>query len=391
MGVRSVVGTVDLPTGTAEMKDAAREFVDKYVLPREVDIGLTGEVPDELTATLRELGYYGLTVPEKYGGLELDHLSYCAVLEELARSPKPVWNLVGVTNGVASRLLVAAGSEEQKQAYLPRLAAGTLVPSITVTEPEAGSDVQSLRTSAHRVDGGWVINGTKHFITFGGIADCLFVLAKTPPTDDEGKRRFSLFLVEKGNPGYSVARYQQTMAGPPDEQAELVFQDCFVPHDQVLGEAGRGLQAVFATFAEERISMAITSLGAARRALELATSYARDRHAFGQAIGGFQAVQTLLADSATELSAACSLTYDLARRLSERKVEPHEAAVVKLYCAEMAGRVADRCLQVFGGAGFMAESPISRIYRDVRVLRLSGGTSEIQRNLIARALLKEDV
>ena len=390
MGVRSVVSTVALPAEAKEMKAAAEEFVDKRILPHEVQIGLTGKVPEEVIKTLKELGYYGLTIPGEYGGLGLDYLSYCAVLEELARAPKPVWNLVNVTNGVASRLLARVGSDEQKQAYLPGVAAGDLVPSITVTEPDAGSDVQALRTSARRVDGGWLISGTKHYITFGGIADCLFVLAKTPTAADGGKKRFTLFLVDKGNPGYKVARYQETLAGPPHEQAELVFDDCFVADDRVLGGEGGGLRAVFSTFAEERISMSICGLGTAQRALELATGYARDRHAFGQAIGEFQAIQILLADSATELAAARSLTYDLALRLADRKVEPHEAAMVKLFCGEMAGRVADRCLQVFGGAGFMAESPISRIYRDVRVLRISGGTSEIQRNLIARALLKED-
>jgi alkylation response protein AidB-like acyl-CoA dehydrogenase len=199
-----------------------------------------------------------------------------------------------------------------------------------------------------------------------------------------------LFLVERSNPGFHVARVQQTLAGPPHEQAELVFNDCFVADDSILGGEGGGLRAVLSTFAEERISMAICGLGAARRALDLAVDYARSRTAFGQAIGEFQAIQILLADSATELAAARALTYDLVRQLGERTVEPHEAAMVKLYAAEMAGRVADRCLQVFGGAGFMAETPISRIYRDVRVLRISGGTSEIQRNLVARALLKED-
>jgi len=372
-----------------EMKQAAREFVDQRILPHEVEIGETGEVPESVIKSLRETGYYGLTIAEEYGGLGLGHLAYCAVLEELARAPKPVWNLVNVTNGVAARLLANVGTEEQKQRYLPGFASGELVPSITVSEPEAGSDVQGIRTTAQRTDGGWLINGTKHFITFGDKSDCLFVLAKTPPAES-GKRRFTLFLVERSNLGFYVARLQQTMAGPPHEQAELVFNDCFVADDMVLGGEGGGLAAVFSTFAEERISMSICCLGAGQRALELAVHHARARTAFGQSIGDFQAIQILLADSATELSAARSLTYDLARQLSDRKVMPHEAAMVKLYAGEMVGRVADRCLQVFGGMGFMAEAPISRIYRDVRVFRISGGTSEIQRNLVAAALLKDD-
>ncbi|GAA4546358.1 acyl-CoA dehydrogenase family protein [Pseudonocardia xishanensis] len=390
MGVRDVVDLTTLPEDAREMKRAAQALVDRRILPYEVEIGLTGEVPDEIVKTLKETGYYGLTVPEEYGGLGVDHLTYCAVLEELARAPKPVWNVVNVANGVASRLLARKGTAEQRATFLPRLAAGELCPSITVTEPEAGSDVQGLRTTARRVDGGWVLDGTKHYITFGGQADVLFVLARTPSEDQGDRKRFTLFLVERGNPGYRVARYQQTMAGPPHEQTELVFTDCFVADDRVLGGVGKGLATVLSTFAEERISMSVTALGAAQRALELATAYARDRTAFGSRIGDFQGVLFPLADSATELAAARALTYDLARRLSDRVVQPHEAAVVKLFAAEMAGRVADRCVQVFGGAGFMAESPVSRIYRDVRVLRLSGGTSEIQRTLIGRALLKED-
>lgn len=384
-----MLGEVALGDDELQMKQVARQFVDREVLQHESRIGVTGEVPDRIAKTLRDMGYYGMTIPTEYGGLGLGHLAYCAVLEELSRAPKPVWNLVNVTNGVASRLLARFGSEAQKQKYLPGIASGDLIPSITVTEPEAGSDVQGLLTTAVPVDGGWSINGVKHYITFGGMADCLFLLAKTPKDDATGKQRFTLFLVDKGNPGYKVASYQQTMAGPPHEQAELLFSDCFVPDDQVLGGVGGGLRAVFSTFAEERISMSIGALGTARRALELATAQARTRRAFGQAIGEFQAIQALLADSVTELAAARALTFELAHRLTDRTVQPHEAAIVKLYCAEMAGRVADRCLQVFGGTGFMAESPISRIYRDVRVLRLSGGTSEIQRNLIAAALLKE--
>jgi alkylation response protein AidB-like acyl-CoA dehydrogenase len=390
VGVRNVIGSATLPADVVEMKDAARAFVDRRVLPHESEISLTGEVPDEVVKSLHELGYHGLTIRQEYGGLGLDHLAYCAVLEELARSPKPVWNIVSVANGVAARLIERHGTLEQKERFLPGLATGAVTPSITVTEPDAGSDVQGIRTTARRTDGGWLISGTKHYITFGALADCLFVLAKTPTSGGREGKAFTLFLVERGNPGYSVARLQATMAGPPDEQAELVFDDCFVADDRVLGGEGNGLRTVFSTFAEERISMSICALGSAQRAIELAVDYARQRHAFGQPIGEFQAIQHMLADSATELSAARSLTYDMARRLGDRRVEPHEAAMVKLFAAEMAGRVADRCLQVFGGAGFMAESTVSRIYRDVRVLRIAGGTSEIQRNLIARALLKED-
>jgi acyl-CoA dehydrogenase len=377
-----------LPEDIRELKATARQFVDRYVMADEAQISRHALVPSEITDRLRQAGYYGLTIPEEYGGLGVSHLAYCAVLEELSRAPKPVWLPISIANGVASRLLEVAGSEEQKKRYLPGIAAGEQVAAIAVTEPEAGSDVQGLKTRAVRDNAGWRLQGTKHYITLGAHADVLFVLARTDDGRDE-TRSFTVFLIEKGTPGFSVAGMQETLSGPMAEQAELLFDDCLVHDEQVLGEVGGGLKAIFKTFAEERISMAITALGTAHRAIELAADYATKRTAFGNVIGDYQAIQIQLADSVTELAAAQSMTYALASQLDLRRVTPAEAAMVKLYASEMVGRVADRALQIFGGYGYMAEAPISRIYRDVRIMRISGGTSEIQRNVIAKALLQE--
>ncbi|MCX2931801.1 acyl-CoA dehydrogenase family protein [Mycobacterium sp. CVI_P3] len=377
-----------LPEDIATLKSAAREFVDRYVLPHEAQISRTCVMPDETAERLRQAGYFGLTIAEEYGGLGVSHLAYCAVLEELSRAPKSVWLPISIANGVASQLLEIAGSDEQRKRYLPGIAAGELVAAIAVTEPEAGSDVQGLKTRAVRADGGWRLQGSKHYITLGARADVLFVLARTEG-DNSGARSFTVFLVEKDTPGFSIAGMQETMSGPVAEQAELLFEDCFVGEEYVLGEVGEGLKAIFKTFAEERISMAITALGTARRAIELAAEYATQRTAFGSPIGDYQAIQIQLADSVTELAAAQSMTYALASQLESRRVTAAEAAMVKLYASEMVGRVADRALQIFGGYGYMAEAPISRIYRDVRIMRISGGTSEIQRNVIAKALLRE--
>lgn len=382
------MAAIVLPADIVDLKDAAAEFVDRNVLPDESQICVTGEVPPKVRDALRELGYFGLTIPTEFGGSGLSHLAYCAVLEELARAPKPVWLPVSVANGVASRMLDLCATEDQKLRYLPGIAAGELVPAITVTEPDAGSDVQGLKTRARPADGGWLLSGTKHYITQGARADCLFVLARSDVAGSDS-RGFTLFLVDKGSPGLQVARLQETLAGPPHEQAELVFDDCFVPDANVLGRVGHGLRPVFQTFAEERISMAVTALGAARRALDLAVGYARERHAFGSPIGDFQAVQIQIADSVTELAAARAMTYELVRGLEHQAVDAAESAMVKLFASEMAGRVADRAVQIFGGAGYMAESPVSRLYKDVRVLRISGGTSEILRTVIAKAALKE--
>jgi acyl-CoA dehydrogenase len=386
--VKGIWAGAPLPEDIAELKAAARQFVDRHVMAYEGQISRDCLVPDEITDRLRQAGYYGLTISEEYGGSGVSHLAYCAVLEELSRAPKPVWLPISIANGVASRLLEVAGDEEQKKRYLPGIAAGEVVAAIAVTEPEAGSDVQGLKTKAVRAEGGWRLQGTKHYITLGSRADVLFVLARTDDGRD-GSRSFTAFLVEKGTPGFSVAGMQETLSGPVAEQAELLFDDCFVDDAQVLGEVGGGLKAIFKTFAEERISMSITALGTAQRAIELAAEYAAQRRAFGSVIGEYQAIQILLADSVTELAAAQSMTYALAAQLESRRVTPAEAAMVKLFASEMVGRVADRALQIFGGYGYMAEAPISRIYRDVRIMRISGGTSEIQRSVIAKALLQE--
>lgn len=388
MSLNLLTAGVRLPDDLMELKRAAAAFVDRSILPHEAEISQSGQLPDEISAALRELGYFGLTIPEAYGGLGLSPLGYCAILEELARAPKVVWLPISVANGVAARILELSGSEEQRTRFLPGIAQGRLVPAIVVTEPDAGSDVQGLKTKARRIEGGWSLTGTKHYITQGAKADCLFVLARTA-NGESGSKAFSMFVVEKGTPGLSVARLQETMAGEPSEQAELVFEDCIVPDSALLGGEGDGLKSVLMTFAEERISMAITALGTARRAIELATEYARIRTAFGSVIGDYQAIQIQLADSATELVAARSMTYALAEQLSERRVARAEAAMVKLFASEMAGRVADRAVQIFGGFGYMAEAPISKIYRDVRIMRISGGTSEILRNVIAQTLLNE--
>jgi acyl-CoA dehydrogenase len=383
-----VTSRIEFPEEIQELKDATATFVDRRVLPREVEIYNTGEVPEDIQQEMRDLGYFGLTIAPEYGGSGLSHLAFCAVHEELARAPKPLWNQLNLANGVAAQLIGLFASEEQKQRWLPGIAAGLIKPAIAVTEPEAGSDVQNLKTRAEKTATGWRINGNKHYITFGARADILFLLARTAGKE-EGSRGFSLFLVEKGTPGLKVARMQENMGGRPIEQTELLIDDMDLPPESLIGGEGKGLKSVFATFAEERITMATTALGTAQRAIELGVEYAKTRVAFGSAIAEYQAIQHPLADSATELFAARAMTFELARQLDGRAVTPAEAAMVKLFAAEMAGRVVDRVLQIFGGAGYMAESPICQMYRDVRVLRISGGTSEVQRNLISRYLLAQ--
>lgn len=377
---------LDFPEDVLDLKNATADFINRRVLPHEAEISASGELPPALQQELKESGYFGLTIPTEYGGAGLSHLAFYAVHEELTRAPKPLWLQLNNANGIAARFLEFGNSEELRQKYLPGIATGNVLPAIAVTEPEAGSDVQGLKARAVQTPSGWRINGTKHYITFGGRADILFLLARTAGRD-AGSKAFTLFLVEKGTPGLKVARLQETMGGRPLEQAELTLDELELPDTAVIGEVGGGLKLVFKTFAEERLTMATTALGTAQRAIELGVEYAKTRKAFGSSISEYQAIQHSLADSATELFAARSMTFALARQLGDRAVAPYEAAMVKLYASEMAGRVVDRVLQIFGGAGYMAETPICQMYRDVRVLRLAGGTSEIQRNMIARHLL----
>lgn len=381
-----ITSTIDFPDDIQDLKSATADFINRRVLPCEAEIYAAGELPTDLQRELGELGYFGLTIPTEYGGSGLSHLGFYAIHEELTRAPKPLWNQLNNANGVAARLLQFGASEEQKLAYLPGIANGTLLPAIAVTEPEAGSDVQGLKTRAERTASGWKINGNKHYITFGARAHILFLLARTAGKE-AGSKAFTLFLVNQGAPGLKIARTQETMGGKPVEQVELLLEDLEVPDENVIGGVGNGLRTVLKTFAEERLTMATTALGTAQRAIEMGVDYAKTRKTFGNFLGEYQAIQHPLADSATELFAARAMTFELARQLDHRAVAPHEAAMVKVFAAEMAGRVVDRVLQIFGGAGYMAESPICQMYRDVRVLRISGGTSEIQRNLIARNLL----
>jgi len=376
-----------LPDEVRALKNAAAAFVERRILPHEVEIYRTGSVPEAIEQEMRDLGYYGLTTDAEYGGSGLSQLGFIAVHEELCRAPKPVWKQVNVGSGFAARVLKLFGTEQQRKKYLPGIAGGTIQPAIAVTEPEAGSDVQGLKTRAERIRHGWVLNGGKHYITYGARADLLFVLARSGSAAEKSKA-FSVFLVEKGAPGLKVARLQETMGGRPLDQAELLFEDCEVAEDALLGDEGRGLKYILSMFAEERVTMGVSCLGTARRAIELAIGHAHTRKTFGSHLSEYQALQHMLANCAIEYTAARTMTYELARQIDQRSATPAEAAMVKVFCAEMVNRVVDTAVQIFGGAGYMAESPICQMYRDVRVLRIAGGASEIQRNLIAKELLR---
>lgn len=369
------------------LKQATRRFVERELLPFEGDpVALRAPNP-AILARLGELGYYGLTIPEQFGGQGLDALGYVLVMEELARAPKPLIQEVILNNGIAMLPILVDGTDEQRQSYLPRLATGEIYGAFALTEPGAGSDAAGISTFAERDGDDWIINGMKHFITLGHKSAYVCVFARTDKTAsvDDG---ITGFIVERGTPGFEVSRMQETMAGEPTVQAELTFSDCRVPADNVIGTVGHGFRTVRKTLTLGRLQMAAFSLGSAQRLLELSLDYAQLRSQFNKPLSAFQATRFKLADMATELHAARWLTYQAAWLYDSQESAHLEAAMAKLYATEMLGRVADMAVQIHGGMGYMADLPVERMFREARLLRIVEGTSEIQRLIISSELLR---
>jgi acyl-CoA dehydrogenase len=342
---------------------------------------------------MRELGLFGLSIPEAYGGLGLNTLGECLVYEELSKTNACFRTRIATNNGIGSHGLVLDGTEEQRQRYLPRLASGEWTACFALSEPEAGSDAANIQTAAELRGDHWVLNGTKYFVTNGDVADVATVLALT----DRAKRArggITAFVVERTFPGYTVGTVEKKMGLHGTHTCELIFDDCRVPRQNVVGGdamVGQGFKTAMRVLDKGRLAQGAVALGAAERLLELSVEHARQRVQFGRPIAEFQAIQFMLADMATEIYAGRQMLYHAAG-LRDRlgKTVTREASMVKLFCSEMAGRVADMALQIHGGMGYMQDLPVERFYRDLRLTRIFEGTSEIQRLIIARELLKED-
>jgi acyl-CoA dehydrogenase len=376
-----------LPADIEALRLAVRDFVDRQVLPREADIARDDAVPAPVLQAAAALGLFGMTIPEAFGGTALPALARCAVMAELGRTGLgSICSIVGVHTGIGTIGLVRLGTPDQQARYLPDLAAGRRLAAYAITEPDTGSDVAGVTTRAERRGDRWILNGRKHFITSGDIAGVITVIARTGPA---GARRghLSAFIVEPAFPGFSVARVQETMGLRGSHVAELVFEDCAVPAGNLLGAEGDGLAGTLATLAEGRIGIAARCVGVMSRLVDLSVAYARQRRQFGKPIGDFQAVQHMLADMVVDLDAARLMTWDGAWRLDQGLDVRGQSSRVKLFASEALGRVADRAVQVHGGYGYVGEFPIERLYRDARIARIYEGTSEIQRNVIARHLL----
>jgi len=378
------------PSTLEQLQTTVRRFVRERLVPLEAQVAREDRIPAEVVQEMRELGLFGLTVPEAYGGLGLNTEEECQVVMELGWTSPAFRSVIGTNNGIGSQGLVMDGTDAQKEYWLPRMASGEVIGSFALTEPDAGSDAGSVRTRADRQGDGFVINGRKRYITNAPHAQLFTVFARTDQ-DALGSRGVSAFLVPADSKGLSLGKADKKMGQQGAHVCDVVFEDVFVPADALLGGEGalhKGFLTAMKTLDRGRLHISALAVGCAQRLIEEATRYAAERQQFGQAIGEFQLVQAMLADSATEAYAARTMVLDAARRRDEGTDNEALASRSKLFATEMVGRVADRAVQIFGGAGYMEEYGIERFYRDVRLFRLYEGTSQIQQLIIAKALLK---
>jgi acyl-CoA dehydrogenase len=369
--------------------DNVRRFVRERLVPNERRVADGDEIPPAIVDEMRALGLFGLSLPEAYGGLGLTMEEEVLVAFELARTSPAFRSLIGTNNGIGSQGIVLDGTQAQKERWLPRLASGELIGAFALTEPEAGSDAASLATTAIRDGDSYVLNGTKRFITNAPEAGLFTVMARTDPSI-AGAGGISAFAVERGTPGLSIGRHDVKMGQRGAHTADVIFEDCRVPADNLIGgREGVGFKTAMRVLDKGRLHIAAVCTGAAERMLDDALRYAVERRQFGKPIADFQLVQAMLADSRTEIYAARSMVLDAARRRDEGEDVSTEASCCKLFASEMCGRVADRAVQVHGGAGYIADYGIERFYRDVRLFRIYEGTSQIQQILIARAMIRD--
>ncbi|WOP16814.1 acyl-CoA dehydrogenase family protein [Ottowia sp. SB7-C50] len=369
--------------------DSVRRFVRERLVPAENEVAETDEIPADIVQDMRELGLFGMTIPERFGGLELTMEEECRVLLELCQTSPAFRSVIGTTVGIGSQGILMDGTPEQQAEWLPRLATGDVIASFALTEPEAGSDAASLRTTAILQGDHYVVNGTKRFITNAPHAGIFTLMARTNP-QDKGAGGVSSFIVDAKSPGISFGPYDRKMGQRGAHTCDVIFENVRVPAANLIGlQEGRGFKTAMKVLEKGRIHIAAVAVGVAQRILRDALAYSLERKQFGQPICEFQLVQAMLADSQAELYAAECMTLDAARRRDEGRNVATEASCAKMFATEMYGRVADRAVQILGGAGYMADYGIERFYRDVRLFRLYEGTTQIQQIIIARNMVRE--
>ena len=378
---------IELTPELEELRAEVRRFTDRELEPLARLIDSTGEIPQQAWDVMREAGYLGMRLPEEYGGTSASLSQMCIVLEEFSRSHRVLTGLIDATSGLTPSAFVRHGSPAQREKYVRKLATGEMRAAFALTEPGAGSDSAAISTRAEKVDGGWKINGRKHFISGGHVADVLMVMTVTD-VQKRARGGITALLVEKGAPGFTVTRVDTTIGSEAWKLAELTFDDCFVPDTAVMGRVGEGFRIAMESLTDGRMAVACCCIGAADRLLELMTAHAKERVTFGQPLAERQAIQWMLADTAVDIATARTLAYETLRQIEAGLTVGSAPSMCKLYCSEMVGRVTDRAVQVFGGQGLIRGFPIERFYRDVRHYRIGEGTSEVHRMIIARDLLR---
>lgn len=369
----------------ADVLAAVRAFVRDRVVPREEEIEESDAIPDALRDAARDMGLFGYALPEAYGGLGLSLSEEVRLAFEIGYASPAFRSMFGTSNGIAGQVLVNAGTEQQRDRWLPRLASGEVIGAFALTEAEAGSDPSTLATTARRDGDAYVIDGAKRFITNAPEADVFMVFART---GGAGSRGISTFLVERGAAGLTIGPSDQKMGQRGAHTAEVFFDGVRVGADAMVGPEGTGFRTAMASLAHGRLSIAAVCVGLAQRLLDETVAYARERSQGGRVIGEYQLVQGLIADSQAELYAGRSMVLEAARAYDSGEDTKLGPSCAKYFCSEMVGRVADRAVQVFGGMGYMRGVAVERLYRDVRLFRIYEGTSQIQQLVIARTLLR---
>jgi butyryl-CoA dehydrogenase len=361
-----------------------REFCEKELKPIASKIDQEEYFPFELYKKMGKMGLMGMTVPQKYGGAGIDKVSYMIALEEVSRFCGSTGLTVEAHNTLGCGYIYEHGSEEQRKKYLPNYTNGENFAALAITEPNAGSDVAGLQTTAVLDKNEWIINGTKQFITTGDIAGVTIVMAKTDK--DKGAKGISAILVEKDTKGFKVGQLEDKLGLRGSKTAELIFEDCRVPKENLLGEENKGFYGVMDTLDRGRTAVGAMSVGIARGALEDSLEYAKQRQQFGRPIGKFQAIRWMIADMATEVDAARLLVYRAAFLEDNKLPYSKEAAIAKLFASEIAMRATNKAIQIFGGYGYIREYPVERYFRDVKLCQIGEGTSEVQRIVISKKL-----
>lgn len=376
---------MDIETRT-QLKDTVRRFVRERLVPLEPTVEENDEVPAELRREMADLGLFGLSIPAAYGGLGVDMETEVEIAFELGWTSPAFRSVIGTNVGIGSQGIIIDGTEAQKQAYLPRLATGEIVGSFALTEPDIGSDAAHLQTRAERKGDAYVITGTKRYITNAAYADIFTLMARSEP-EETGARGVSAFIVPANSPGITLGQPDSKMGQRGTKTSDVILDGVEVPAENIIGgKPGQGFKTAMRVLDRGRLHISAIAVGAAERLIHEALGFACERQQFGKPIVDFQLIQAMLADSRAEAYAARSMVLDASTRFDRGERLTMEAACCKYFCTEMVGRVADRAVQIHGGAGYMSEYAVERFYRDVRLFRIYEGTSQIQQLVIAREM-----